>query len=239
MIKGNISSIETLGLVDGPGIRTIIFMQGCPLRCIYCHNPETWEVIGGKSFGPVELIDKIKKYKSYYKASNGGITLSGGEPLLQSKFLLIFLKLCKDNNINVALDTCGVGSNDYKKILKYVDLVIFDIKHINNEGYTKITGKNIKPSLEFLNYCQKNNKKMWLRQVIMPNFNDNKKDMDELIAFIKPLKNIEKVELLPYKSMCKIKYKDLGINYILDNMEDMNEEKTKELSDYLNEKINA
>ena len=193
---GYIDSIETMGLVDGPGVRVVVFMQGCPLRCIFCHNPETWKIDKRNPVTPEKLVDVVKKYKNYF-GEKGGITFSGGEPLTQNKFLLESLKLLKKEDINTCLDTSGVGTN-YEEILKYVDLVIMDIKALDQENYKKITNYNIDKSLEFLNVCQKMNKKMWLRQVIIPGINDNIEYIKGLAEFIRPLKNIEKVELLPY-----------------------------------------
>lgn len=226
---GRINSLETFGLVDGPGIRFVVFLQGCPLRCIFCHNPETWNINDGYEITSEELIKKVLKYKNYLK--DGGITFSGGEPLFQKEFLLECLKLAKTCNIHTALDTAGVGS-DYEEILKYTDLVIFDIKGLDN--YQNITGSNPEASLEFLNTCQKLNKKMWLRQVIIPGINDTEEYILELKEFIKPLKNIEKVELLPYHSFGKEKYEELNINYKLKDTKDMDERRLKELEELLN-----
>lgn len=230
---GNIDSIDTMGLVDGPGIRVVIFMQGCPLRCLFCHNPETWNDEKKKQYTPNELIEYILKFKSYFE-EKGGVTFSGGEPLKQPLFLLECLKLCKENNIHTCLDTSGVGEN-YDEILDYTDLVIWDIKAIDNENYKKMTGKDIDVSLNFLKTCQKKNKKMWLRQVIVPGINDNEEYILKLKEFIKPLKNIEKVELLPYHTMAINKYEELNIPYRLKGVLDMNKERCLELQNLLNE----
>jgi len=226
MIKGKVASIETMGLVDGPGIRTVIFLQGCPLRCLYCHNPEmqdfTTEVT---EYTPKQIVEILKKYKPYYK-EDGGVTFSGGEPLSQGKFLLETMKLCKKEGINICLDTSGVGEN-YNEILDYTDLVIMDIKACDKDLYNKITSLNIEKSLKFFDECQKKNKKMWLRQVIVPGINDDKKHILELKKFIKPLKNIEKVELLPYHTMAREKYKRLNRGYPLGNIPEMDKQKCK------------
>lgn len=223
---GHIDSIETMGLVDGPGIRVVIFLQGCPLRCIFCHNPETWTVNDKTLISAEELVRHIYKYRNYF-GETGGVTFSGGEPLYQHDFLLECLKLCKKMGINTCLDTSGVGN--YKDILKYVDLVIFDIKATEEELYKYITGANINKSLEFLDYCQKINKKMWLRQVIIPGINDNIEYINKLKEFIKPLKNIEKIELLPYHQLGVSKYKQLGIPYKLEKTKAMDKNKCDEL----------
>ena len=194
---GKINSFETFGLVDGPGVRFVVFMQGCPLRCLFCHNPETWDINKNYTeYSSEELIKKILRYKPYFK-TNGGVTFSGGEPLMQKDFLLECLKLCKENNIHTCLDTAGSLTN-VEEILKYTDLVILDIKGTNKENYKNMTNFNIDNSLIFIETCQKLNKKLWLRIVIVPNINDNIFYMDELINFIKPIKNVEKIELLPY-----------------------------------------
>lgn len=231
--KGYISSIETMGLVDGPGIRIVFFLQGCPLRCLFCHNPETWSKVGGIEMTPREVVEKIKRYKNYF-GEEGGVTFSGGEPLMQKEFLLETLKLCKQNNINTALDTSGVGV-DYEEILKYTDLVIWDVKAYEKEAYKKMTGLDINLSLDFLHTCQRLNKKMWIRQVIVPGINDTKEYILGLKEFLKDLKNIEKKELLPYETLGVHKYEKLNIPYRLKGIEPMNIERCNELNKLLNE----
>lgn len=228
---GKIHSIETLGLLDGPGIRIVVFMQGCPLRCIFCHNPDTWNKEGGTSFTPEELVNFILKYKSYFE-NNGGVTFSGGEPLLQKEFLLETLKLCKNNGIHTCIDTAG-SITDCEEILKYTDLVIFDIKAITKEKYKTITNCNIDNSLKFLELCQKMNKKLWLRQVIIPGFNDNKEYIEELAKFIKTINNVEKVELLPYHTKAIYKYKELNLEYKLLDTPAMDVKLCESLNEYL------
>ena len=229
-LKGSIDSIETLGLVDGPGIRTVVFLNGCKLRCLYCHNPEMWKI---KDYNMTvdELVNKILRYKPYYK-DNGGVTFSGGEPLLQSDYLLEVCKRLKKEKINIVLDTAGVG-NYNEKLLDYIDLIIFDIKAVKSDDYNYITGYKIDESLKFLNKCQEKNIKMWIRQVIVPKINDNEKNILELKKFISKLKNVEKVELLPYHTMAIDKYKKLGIEYKLTGLEAMNKEKCKKLEKLL------
>lgn len=230
-MKGNINSIETMGLVDGPGVRVVVFFQGCPLRCCFCHNPETWFVENKELISPRELIDRILKYKNYF-GDDGGVTFSGGEPLLQHDFLLECLRLCKKENINTCLDTSGYGYN-YDDILDLVDLVIFDIKSIDNLQYKYITGKDIDVSLEFLKKCQKLNKRMWIRQVIVPGLNDSSSYIKDLKSFISNLNNIEKIELLPYHILGVSKYEKLGIPYKLFNTPAMSKEKCNKLYEEL------
>lgn len=235
-IYGNINSIETMGLVDGPGIRFVAFLQGCHLRCKYCHNPETWNKDDKVSkMTAEELVEKICKYKNYY-GEDGGVTFSGGEPLLQPEFLLECLKLCKEKNINTAIDTAGVGFGDYKEILKYVDLVILDVKAVDETEYKKLTGQPIKYFQEFLNQVQENGNKIWLRQVIVPGLNDDEGHVLKLKTFANKLKNVEKIELLPYKTIGVVKYKKLNLPYRLEGVEEMDEEKCKKLEKLLRKK---
>lgn len=228
---GNINSIDTMGLVDGPGIRVVVFLRGCTLRCKFCHNPEAWSNELKEAWTPEKLVNYILKFKDYFK-NNGGVTFSGGEPLNQPKFLLECLKLCKKNNINTCLDTAGVG-DDYEGLLDYVDLVIWDIKALDSVKYKELTGRDIDISLKFLDTCQKKNKRMWIRQVIVPGYNDNEEYILEVKKFIKNLRNIEKVELLPYHTMGIIKYKELNIPYRLEGIPDMDKERCNELQKLL------
>ena len=226
-IYGNINSIETMGLVDGPGIRFVVFLQGCNLRCAYCHNPETWQKEKlCQKYTPKELIAKILRYKNYY-GKTGGVTFSGGEPLLQADFLLECLKLCKKNNIHTAIDTAGVGYGEYKEILKYTDLIILDIKAVDKEEYKKLTGQSIDYFNEFVRQVQQSGNKLWIRQVIVPTINDNEKNIVALKDYVKKLKNVEKVELLPYRTIGVSKYKELKIPYRLENIEDMSDVEIK------------
>lgn len=229
MVKGKIHSIETMGLVDGPGIRFVAFMQGCAIRCAYCHNPDTWTTEGGQEYTPRELVDKIKRYKPYFNSSGGGVTFSGGEPLLQPEFLLETLKLCKEEGIHTTLDTAGVGFGDYKEILKYTDLVMFDIKHLNKDEYEKLVGKKIDKSLEFLNECQESGVKMWIRHVVVPGITDSRENIQKVKEFVDTLKNIEKVELLPYHVLGVNKYETMGIKYKLEGVKPMDKDLLNEM----------
>ena len=234
MTKGLINSIETLGTLDGPGIRFVVFLQGCKLRCLYCHNPETWNINSSEAIEitPQELVEKVEKYRNYY-GEDGGVTFSGGEPLLQPEFLLECLKLCKKKGIHTCLDTAGFGFGDYTEILQYVDLVILDVKAIDKDEYKKITGQSMDKFCEFVEILQKLNKKLWLRQVIVPGINDDKDHILKLKEFASTLKNVEKVELLPYKTIGVHKYKTLNLKYRLEGVEELSESKLKELNSYL------
>ncbi len=235
--EGFINSIETMGLVDGPGIRIVIFMQGCPLRCIFCHNPETWKNTSSNKMTSKEIVDEIRKYRPYIEMG-GGVTFSGGEPLFQSEFLLEMLKMCKKAGIHTCLDTSGTGYDKkyLDEILKYTDLVILDIKAIEQENYKKITGNDMEMFDYFKERVSVNNNKLWLRQVIIPTINDNKEYILKLKEYVKSFNNVEKVELLGYHTMGIEKYKKLKIKYRLDGIDDMDKEKLNKLSEILNSK---
>lgn len=230
---GNISSFETMGLVDGPGVRFVVFLQGCPLRCAYCHNPEMWNPKEAKiQMTPEELVKKIKRYRVYFK-DGGGVTVSGGEPLLQAKFVTEVFKLCKQEGIHTCLDTSGYG-DDYDELLDYCDLIILDVKELNPDKYKNLVGKEIDKFSKFLKTCQEKNKKMWFRQVIVPGYNDTKESVLALKEFADKFSNIEKIELLPYHTMAIKKYKELGIPYRLSEVPAMDKKKCKDLEKYLN-----
>ena len=229
MIKGKIHSVESMGLVDGPGIRVVVFMQGCTLRCLYCHNPDTWTLDGNKDaldFTPEELVNKISRFRSYFEKS-------GGDPLKQPEFLKETLKLCKEAGIHTTLDTSGVGFGDYEEILKYTDLVLYDVKHLTREGYKDMTGIEIDETQKFLEACKKMGTKMWIRQVVVPGKTDSEEYIRELGKFIKTLDNVEKVELLPYHLLGVNKYETLGIKYRLEGLEAMDKEACKALYKFL------
>ena len=228
---GYISSLEPMGLVDGPGLRYVVFMQGCKLRCLYCHNPETWKLHDGQKITSEELMKKILRFKNYY--TNGGVTFSGGEPLLQNEFLIDILKKCKKNGLHTALDTSGVGVGNYIEILKYVDLVILDIKAIDEENYQKITGAKMKEFNMFLSTVKKLKKRLWLRSVIVPGLNDTEDYIVNLKNYIHNIPNVEKVELLPYHLYGVDKYKELKIKYPLENIRPMDLDKLEKLEKLL------
>lgn len=233
--SGYINSIQTMGLVDGPGIRVVVFMQGCPLRCLFCHNPETWNKKSNLEMTSKEIVDEIRKYRPYIE-KDGGVTFSGGEPLFQSEFLLEMLKMCKKAGLHTCIDTSGTGySKKYlDEVLKYTDLVILDIKAIKNISYKEMTGKEITEFDYFKERLNKNNNKVWIRQVIIPNINDNEGYILKLKDYIKNINNVEKIELLPYHSMGKEKYEKLNLKYRLSETLDMDKEKCKKLEELLN-----
>lgn len=217
---GKIHSIETFGTVDGPGIRFVVFMQGCTLKCKYCHNRDTWNIKSENSRSVSELTKEILKYKSYIDSSGGGVTVSGGEPLLQAEFVTELFKELKSRGIHTALDTAGSLplSDSIKELLKYTDLVLLDIKHINPEKCIELTGFSNKNNLEFAKYLNNVNIPVWIRQVLVPGYTDDRFDLQELKKFIDSLNNIEKVELLPYHNLGKFKWKNLGVSYELEHV---------------------
>lgn len=217
---GYIHSFESLGALDGPGIRFVIFMQGCHMKCKYCQNRDTWPTNCGKQYTVDEVINKILKYKNYFIVSNGGVTFSGGEPLLQPKFLIDVCTRLKQENINVTIDTSGnlELTDDIKKVIDLADLFLLDIKCINDEVCKDLIGCSNKKELEFAKYLSENNKKIWIRQVLVPGYTDKKEDLENLKKFIDSLKTVEKVEILPYHDMGKHKWEELGLKYQLENV---------------------
>lgn len=232
MTKGRIHSFESMGLVDGPGIRNVVFMQGCSLRCAFCHNPDTWLLGGGTEVDSHELIKKIIRFKPYFK-DNGGVTFSGGEPLLQPDFLIEMLKLCRENGINTAVDTAGYGLGKYEEILKYTDLVLLDIKHVDDQGFKNLTGKDKSGFNEFLQAAQRAGTKLWIRHVVVPGITDSEDHIKKLAQIIKGIKNVEKIELLPYHTLGVQKYTQLGIPYRLKDTDEMDRDELAELEQLL------
>ena len=230
-MKGYINSIETAGMVDGPGVRFVVFLKGCKLKCLYCHNPESWFFEDGLIMTSNELLKKINNYHHYYK--EGGVTFSGGDPLFQSDFLIDILKKCKKINIHTALDTSGVGVGKYEEILEYTDLVILDIKSYDEKQYQEITGQKIDEFNKFLQVAQKMNKELWIRQVIIPGINDTKQYVEGLKEYLKEIKNISNIELLPYSSLGEDKYSKLNLNYPLKGLASMSNKEIDKLKKIL------
>ncbi len=233
-VKGYIHSFESMGAVDGPGIRFIIFMQGCNLKCKYCHNRDTWSINCGKVYDVQDVIHKILKYENYFKLSNGGVTISGGEPLLQPMFLINLFKELKKHNIHTAIDTSGniKITDEIKGLINLTDLFLLDIKCINDDICKKLTGISNKQELEFAKYLSDNNKDIWIRQVLVPGYTDKKEDLVKLKEFISTLKTVKKVEILPYHDMGKSKWEELGLKYELEGVKiptDEDIQKAKEI----------
>ena len=213
MIKGYIHSIQSLGTVDGPGVRFVAFLQGCNLRCSCCHNPDTWACSGGTEYTPAELVEKAIRCKAYF-GQEGGITLSGGEPLLQSEFAYEVFKLCHQEGINTCLDTSGsILSDEIKKLLNETDRVLLDIKYTNDEDYKKYAGCTTYEPLNFLKYLNEQGIPTTIRQVIIPTLNDNEENILKLKEITAAHLNIDKVELLPFRKICQVKYDNMGIEF--------------------------
>ena len=230
----SVNSIETFGLVDGPGIRTVVFFNGCKLRCKFCHNPEMLKRLEDNT-SIDELYNKILRSKPYFK-NNGGVTFSGGEPLLHIDFLIPLCKKLKEDNIHIALDTAGVGLGDYEELLKYIDLVILDIKDYRRDYYKDMTGHDIDDYNFFLSEVQRLNKKLWLRQVVTPGYTDSMEYMQGLKEYISNIKNVERIELLPYHTMAIDKYKKLNMEYKLKGVPEMDKKKCEEFEKFLRQK---
>ena len=211
MIKGRVHSIQSLGTVDGPGVRFVVFMQGCNLRCGCCHNPDTWSVSEGTEYTPEEIASKAVRYKEYF-GTEGGITFSGGEPLLQADFVREVMKICHENGINTCLDTSGSIMNEsVKALLEETDRVLLDIKYTNDEQYREYVGCSLKKPMEFLSYLNEKNIPVTIRNVIIPGKNDNEESIMKLKDIIASHPCVDNKELLPFRKICQVKYDDMGI----------------------------
>lgn len=224
-MTGRIHSFESFGTVDGPGIRFVVFLQGCPLRCQYCHNPDTWGA-GGEEHTAEAVAKKALRFKNYF-GKDGGVTVTGGEPLLQIDFVIELFTLLKAQGVHTCVDTSGftfhkddpVSVDKHKKLLEKTDLFLLDIKHIDDEACKKLTGHSNENTLAFARFLSENGKKTWIRQVLVPNITDDDESLKRTRAFIDTLKGVEKVEVLPYHTMGVVKYEKLGIPYPLAGVE--------------------
>ena len=226
-IFGNVHSIESFGTVDGPGIRLVVFLQGCPMRCLYCHNPDTWSYGENKKVFVSEILDKYDRIKEFLK--NGGITVTGGEPLSQIDFVTELFKQAKQKNIHTALDTSGVLFNrkslaQFDRLLKYTDLVLLDIKHINDEEHKKLTGFSNKNILDFALYLSDKNIPIWVRHVVVPTITYDEKYLKELGDFLANIKSLKALDVLPYHNMAISKYENLNIDYPLKDISPLTKE---------------
>ena len=229
-----VHSIESFGTVDGPGIRFVLFMQGCHLKCKYCHNRDTWDMKDGNYASLDDIFNKIMRYKNYIYP-NGGVTITGGEPLLQVHFLIQLFTKLKEKGIHTCIDTSGMVSltDDIKKLLNLTDLILLDIKHIDDEKCKDLVGFSNKLELEFAKYLSDNNIPMWIRQVLIPGYTDDKEDLLKLKKFLSTLKNVEKVEILPYHDLGKHKWLKLGLKYELDDARTATNEDIKRAKEIL------
>jgi pyruvate formate lyase activating enzyme len=218
-VKGRIHSFESCGTVDGPGIRFVIFMQGCPFKCMFCHNPDTWDYTGGSEYTVDEVVSRVKKFLPYIKASGGGVTVTGGEPLMQIDFIIELFKELKKLEVHTAVDTNGyVGpkAKNLNNLMELTDLVLMSIKHINSDAHKKLTGFSNHNTLEFAKYLDEIGKPLWIRYVVIPGFTDDFLSLFNLRQFINGLKNVESVEILPFHKHGEKKWKKLKLPYNLD-----------------------
>ncbi len=233
-LLGKINSFQSLGTVDGPGVRYVVFMQGCNLRCGCCHNPDTWAIDQGKSYTAEQVVNNACRYKEYF-GTDGGITVSGGEPLLQAEFVKSVFELCKVHGINTCLDTSGSILNDgVLQLLDFTDRVLLDIKYTLNEDYLKYAGCKLDTVLEFLRILNDKKIPTTIRQVIIPTLNDDKDNISRLKEIIKDFSCIDKVELLPFKKICQVKYDNMNIEFPFGNLPTPSNEQIDDLTDALN-----
>lgn len=244
-MSGRIHSLESFGTVDGPGVRYVVFVQGCPMRCAYCHNPDTWEMNGGTVMEASYIIEQYERNKSFYKG--GGITVTGGEPLMQIDFLLELFTLAKEKEINTCIDTSGIAFNPANKawmekldqVLAKTDLVMLDIKHIDPEKHKELTSQPNDKILAFAEYLAEEGIDIWIRHVIVPGITDDDKYLYKLGYFIGGLKTLRALDALPYHTMGKVKYEKLGIPYRLEGVEPMDKDKLIEKKQVILEGIRA
>lgn len=229
MKTGRIHSIQTLGTLDGPGVRFVVFMQGCNLRCHCCHNPDTWDCSRGTEYSAEEVVGKAVRYKEYF-GKEGGITVSGGEPLLQHTFVYELFKLCKEKGINTCLDTSGCFlDQDIKDMLSVCDRVLLDIKYTDNESYLKYVGCSINKPMKFLEYLEEAGIPVTVRQVIIPTVNDTTESLKKLKEITSSYGCVDKVELLPFRKICEVKYDNMGIDFPFLNIPEPSAEDMKNL----------
>jgi pyruvate formate lyase activating enzyme len=221
-VLGRIHSIETCGTVDGPGVRFVVFLQGCPLKCLYCHNPDSRSFQGGQEISAEDLFAKIWSYKSFFKSSGGGVTFSGGEPLLQAPFVAEMFEVLREVGIHRALDTSGYASLDnpsVKQAIQDSSLVLLDIKSFSPRTHEKLTGVQLEPVIKMAEYLAQQNHPTWIRYVLIPGLTDEIEELKELAQFLRPMKNIEKIQILPFHKMGEYKWKELGLHYELENIQ--------------------
>lgn len=232
-VIGRVHSFQSLGTVDGPGVRFVVFMQGCNLRCKCCHNPDTWKTSGGTEYTAQEVFDKVVRYKEYF-GEKGGITFSGGEPLVQPKYVKEVFSLCKQNGINTCLDTSGsLLNDDIKELLSVTDRVLLDIKYTDDLLYQENVGCSLNSVLEFLDYLDKQQIKTTLRQVIIPTKNDDVSSVLELKSLADSHSCVDKIELLPFKKICQVKYDELKIDFPFSSIPEPSEECIGELKKHI------
>ena len=219
-MTGYIHSLQSMGTVDGPGVRAVVFASGCPLRCIYCQNPDTWTRREEQATTAEELCGRIERLIPYIK--NGGVTFSGGEPCLQAPFFTALAMRLREQGLHIALDTCGAVQNkEVDALLEQVDLVLLDVKMTTEEDHRRYIGNRLADTMAFLEKLESLRKPVWIRHVIVPDLNDNEEDVDRLAALLAPFSCVEKVELLPFRSLCREKYEAMGLDFALKNTNDL------------------
>lgn len=244
-MQGKIHSLESFGTVDGPGVRYVVFVQGCPMRCMYCHNPDTWEMNAGTPMDTDYIIEQYERNKGFYK--DGGITVTGGEPLMQIDFLIELFEKAKKKNIHTCIDSSGIAFNPdnselmakFDKLCTLTDLVMLDIKHIDPEKHLKLTKQHNDNILKFAAYLDKMNVDMWIRHVVVPGISDDDNDLYKLGYFIGQFKNLKALDVLPYHDMGKTKYEKLGIDYVLKDTPPMDKTKVIDKKKVIIEGIKA
>ena len=223
-VKGRISSLQSFGTVDGPGVRYVVFMQGCSLRCACCHNPETWALDGGEERTVGEIFDMILRYRSYF-GRDGGVTISGGEPLLQDEFVFALFTLCRQASIHTCLDTSGcVIGKKAEKVLSVTDLVLLDLKYATEEKYRRYVGCALDTPLSFLRILTLRNIPVWIRQVIVRGVNDSRDDLLQTKNLLAQAPNVQKIELLPFRRLCLEKYRSMQIEFPFGDIPDTTDE---------------
>ncbi len=232
---GYINSIQSLGTVDGPGVRFVAFLQGCPLRCGCCHNPDTWEQKIGETYTSAELVDKAERFREYF-GETGGITLSGGEPLLQPEFVKEVFKECKKRGINTCLDTSGcILNSQVEELLEYTDRVLLDIKYTDEESYQSYVGCSMEKPLDFLRYLNEKKILVTIRQVIIPGINDTEENLMVLAKIIGDYPCVDKTELLPFRKICKVKYQKMNLPFRFENYPEPTKEECRKMELHLTE----
>lgn len=241
-MQGFIHSTESFGSVDGPGVRFVIFVSGCPMRCQFCHNPDTWNMQAGEKRSVDDLVKHALRYRSYWK-NGGGITVSGGEPLLQIDFLIELFRRAKQEKIHTAIDTSGAPFTreepffgKFQELMGVTDLLLLDIKHIDDEGHQFLTGHTNKNILDMARYLSEIGKPVWIRHVLVPERNDEDEYLKRLDAFISTLTNVERVEVLPYHTLGEYKWKELGYDYPLSGIEPPTRERIENANKLLHTK---
>ncbi len=234
-VKGRVHSIQSLGTVDGPGVRFVVFLQGCPLRCGCCHNPDTWDVSDGTEYTAQEIVDKAVRFKEYF-GTEGGLTLSGGEPLLQPQFVREVFLLCHEQGINTCLDTSGcILTDEVHEVLAYTDRVLLDIKYTDEESYVKYVGCTLDKPLQMLGFLNEHGIPTTLRQVIIPSLNDTEENARALKKIAAQHLCVDKIELLPFRKICQVKYDDMGLVFPFAHIPEPSGNRMRELNAIINE----